>query len=150
RERGEQILLLGWRLSGGEIEAFVFLLDWRGDGLKDFYATRRLTDAEWRQLVEHNTAKGAPLVEVTLAEGRALLEAVLAESRRFSRPLPREYKLTQGTIARRVLEVEEVPSAPRSRSYLAPDLAPEAVISAYAAALHYRDYALAAELLAPG
>src|SRR5262249_36854163 len=57
RQRGEQILLLGWRLPGGEIEAFVFLLDWRGDALKDFYATRRLTDVEWRQLVEHNAAK---------------------------------------------------------------------------------------------
>src|SRR5262249_47886465 len=75
RERGEQILLLGWRLPGGDIEAFVFLLDWRGDGLKDFYVTRRLTDAEWRQLVEHNSAKGASLVEVTLSEGRTLLEA---------------------------------------------------------------------------
>jgi len=150
REQGEQILLLGWRLPGGDIEAFVFLLDWRGDGLKDFYATRRLTDAEWHQLVEHNIAKGAQLVEVTLGEGRTLLEAVLAESQRFSRPLPREYKLTQGTVTRRVLEAKGAPSASRSRSYLAPDLTPEAVISAFAAALHYRDYALAAELLASG
>src|SRR5262249_51760097 len=106
----------------------------------------------WRQLVEHKAAKGALLVEVTLGECHTLLEAVLAESQRFSRPLPREYKLTQRTIARRVLEAEGAPSAPRScsRSYLAPDLTPEAVVSAYAAALHYRDYALAAELLASG
>jgi hypothetical protein len=146
REQGEQILLLGWRLPGGDIEALIFLLDWRGDGLKDFYATRHLADAEWLQLIEHNSAKGAPLVEVTLAEGRALLEGALAESRRYSRPLPREYKLTQGTIARRVLEAEGTPTA--ARSYLTPDLAAGTVVSTYVAALHFRDYPLAAELLA--
>jgi len=31
RERGEQVLALGWRLPDGSLEALVFLLDWRGD-----------------------------------------------------------------------------------------------------------------------
>jgi hypothetical protein len=147
RERGEQILLLGWRLPAGGVEALVFLLNWRNDGLKDFYATRQLTDAEWRELVEHNAAKGALLVEVTLADARDLIEAALAESRRFSRPLPREYRLAPGVVERRVLRVEHPPGEPRS--FVAPDLPPAEVVAAYAAALHFRDYALAAELLAP-
>jgi hypothetical protein len=147
RERGEQILILGWRMPSGTLEALVFLLDWRGDGLKDFYATRGMIDAEWRELVSHNAQKGAPLVEVSLAEGRALLDAALAESRRFSRPLPREYKRENGLIARRVIQAIEPSADPRS--FITPDLSPEEVVSAYVAALHYRDYTLAAELLAP-
>ncbi|MGH2514171.1 MAG: hypothetical protein ACRDHP_00800, partial [Ktedonobacterales bacterium] len=43
RERGEQILILGWRVPTGTLEALVFLLDWRGDGLKDYYRTRGMT-----------------------------------------------------------------------------------------------------------
>ena len=147
RERGEQILILGWRLPSGSLEALVFLLDWRGDGLKDFYRTRQMTDAEWRELLKHNGQKGAPLVEISLAEGRALLDAALAESRRFSRPLPREYKRESGRIERLVLQVAEAPGD--MRSFVTPDLSPEDVVHAYVAALHYRDYALAAELLAP-
>jgi hypothetical protein len=147
RERGEQILLLGWRLPAGSVEALVFLLNWRGDGLKDFYTTRQLTDAEWRELIEHNAAKGALLVEAALADARDLIEAALAESRRFSRPLPREYRLAPGVVERRVLQAEHPPGEPRS--FVAPDLAPADIVAAYTAALHFRDYALAAELLAP-
>jgi len=146
RERGEQILILGWRVPTGKLEALVFLLDWRGDGLKDFYRTRDLTSAEWRELVEHNNQKGAPLVVISLAEGRGLLDAALAESRRFSRPLPQEYKRESRLVDRRVFQA----SAPvtHSRSFVSPDLSPEDIVSAYVAALHFRDYALAAELLA--
>lgn len=146
RERGEQILLLGWRVPDGDLEALVFLLDWRGDGLKDFYRTRRMNEAEWRELVAHNAGKGAPLVEVTLSDARALLEAALAESQRFSRPIPRDYKLESALIQRRILD-NELPASPRT--YVAPDLSPEDVVSAYIAALHFRDYRLAALLLDP-
>lgn len=146
RESGEQIMLLGWRLPAGSIEALVYLLDWRGDGLKDFYVTRHLPDEEWRQLVEHNAAKGPELAEIGVPEARALLEASIAEGRRFSRPLPREYKLTHSLSERRVLSADMPPAPPRS--YVASGLEPEAVVGAYVAALHYRDVALAAELLA--
>ena len=145
RERGEQILILGWRVPDGSLEALVFLLDWHGDGLKDFYRTRHVTEAEWRELLEHNGRKGAPLVEVSLAEGRTLIDAALAETRRFSRPLPREYRRESGIIGRRILEAAE--PLQEMRSLIAPDLAPEEVVSAYVAALHYRDYTLMAELL---
>lgn len=147
RERGEQILILAWRMPTGLLEALVFLLDWRGDGLKDFYRTRGMADAEWRELLAHNGEKGAPLVEVTLGEGRALLDTSLAESQRFSRPLPREYKRESGLVDRRVFQAAEPPA--ELRSFVSPDLTPEDVVSAYVAALHYRDYLLAAELLAP-
>lgn len=147
RERGEQIMLLGWRLPDNRLEGLVFLLDWRGDGLKDFYRTREISDAEWQQLVEHNGQKGAPLTAIELPEGRALLEAVLAEGRRFSRPLPREYKLAHPVIERRVLAATALPAKPRQ--YVTPDLEPAAVVVAYVEALHYRDYLLAWELLAP-
>lgn len=147
RERGDQIVILGWRLPTGALEALVFLLDWRGDGLKDFYRTRSMTQTEWRELLDHNGQKGAPLVEVSLVEGRALLNAALTESRRFSRPLPREYRRESGLIERRVLQEKEAHAG--MRSFVSPDLSPENVVSAYIAALHYRDYALAAELLAP-
>lgn len=147
RERGEQILILGWRVPDGSLEALVFLLDWHGDGLKDFYRTRHMTEAEWRELLEHNGQKGAPLVEVSLAEGRTLVDAALAESRRFSRPLPREYRRESGLIGRRVLQAAE--PLDDMRSLVTPDLAPEEIVSAYVTALHYRDYALMIELLAP-
>jgi hypothetical protein len=147
RERGEQILILGWRLVDGDLEALVFLLDWRGDGLKDFYRTRRMNAGEWAALIEHNGHKGAPLVELTLAEARALLEAALAESRRFSRPLPREYKVDGAVIERRILQAADLPQT--SRAFISPALAPDSVVCAYVAALHHRDYALAALLLAP-
>ena len=147
RETGEQIMLLGWRMPAGGVEALVFLLDWRGDGLKDFYRTRDMSDAEWRQLVAHNAAKGAPLAELTLSDARALLEAAQAESRRFSRPMPRGYKLEARVIERRVLSAAPLP--PDMPPYLRPDLAPEAIVTAYNDALHYRDYALAALLLHP-
>src|SRR5690242_12802867 len=75
----------------GWVEALVFLLYWCGDGLKDFYRTRHMSDVEWHQLVEHNAAKGAPLAELTIPEARALLDAAQAESRRFSRPMTRDY-----------------------------------------------------------
>jgi hypothetical protein len=145
RERGEQILILGWRRSDGDLEALVFLLDWRGDGLKDYYRTRRMRDVEWRQLLEHNGAKGAPLVEVTLAEARALVEATMAETQRFSRPMPREYKVDSHLIERRILSAVEPPTD--VRSYVSPALTSEEVVAAYIAALHYRDYRLAAALL---
>lgn len=147
RERGEQILILGWRVPDASLEALVFLLDWHGDGLKDFYRTRHMTEAEWRELLEHNGQKGAPLVEVSLAEGLTLIDAALAESRRFSRPMPREYRRESGIIGRRILEA----AAPlvEMRSLIAPDLSPEDVVSAYVAALHYRDYMLITELLIP-
>lgn len=145
RERGEQIMLLGWRLADGRMEAFVFLLDWHGDGLKDFYRTREISDAEWHELLEHNGEKGAALVEISLAEGRALLEDALSESHRFSRPVPREYKLAQQLVRQRVVDTAEPAAA--HRSYVTPDLAPEDMAKAYARALHYRDYALIWELM---
>ena len=146
RHRGEQIMLLGWRLPSGGVEALVFLLDWRGDGLKDFYRTRPMTDAEWHELVAHNAAKGALLAEILLPQARILLESALAEGRRFSRPVPREYKIEGRVVARRVLSAEPAPVLP---SGIPPDLGPEEVVAAYIAALHFRDYALAALLLAP-
>src|SRR5258708_22779141 len=88
RERGEQILILGWRLADGDLEALVVLLDWRGDGLKDFYPTRRMNAGEWAALLEHHGQKSAPLAELTLAEARAPPEAGPAEGRRFSPPPP--------------------------------------------------------------
>jgi hypothetical protein len=123
----------------------VFLLDWRGDGLKDFYRTRGMSHEEWLALVEHNRGKGIPLVDVGLAEAHALLNAALGESRRFSRPLPREYKLEATLIDRRILQASEATSS--LPSYVAPDLSAEQVVAAYIAALHYRDYLLAALLL---
>jgi hypothetical protein len=147
RERGEQIMILGWRLPAGRLDALVFLLDWRGDGLKDFYRTREMSDEEWRALLEHNGRKGAPLTEITLTEGRALLEEALAEGRRYSRPLPREYRLSQAVVERRVLDSASTPDG--VRQYVSPDLDPVALVGAYLQALHYRDYLLAWELLAP-
>jgi hypothetical protein len=146
RERGEQIMMLGWRLPDGVLEAFVFLLDWRSDGLRDFYRTRSMTADEWQQLLEHNSAKSGPLTEISLGEARALLTRADAVRKRFSRPEPREYRLERPVIERRLLgNVPEV--APRS-SFIPGELAPEDVISAYVAAAHYRDYALMATLLA--
>ena len=147
RERGEQIMILGWRGSDGRLEALVFLLNWRGDGLKDFYRTRELNDAEWQQLVEHNGQKGAPLVAITLEEGRALLEDALAEGKRFSRPVPREYRAATSLIQRRILDTPPPAAIPPQR--VSPELDPPAVVEAYIRALHYRDYLLAWELLAP-
>lgn len=153
RERGEQILILGWRMPGGTVEALVFLLDWRGDGLKDFYRTRDMQEDEWRELVEHNGNKGAPLTEITLAQGRALIQAALDESKRFSRPAPREYKLESRLIERRVLEIEgggdPDDQLTAQEALIAPDLSPVEVVRAYVAAMHHRDYALAILLLAP-
>lgn len=153
RERGEQILILGWRMPGGRVEALVFLLDWRGDGLKDFYRTRDMQEDEWRELVEHNDNKGAPLAEIPLAHGRALIEAALEENKRFSRPAPREYKLESRLIERRVLEIggasDPDDQLAAQEALVAPDLTPDEVVRAYIAALHHRDYALAMLLLAP-
>lgn len=149
RERGEQILALAWRLPDESIEALVFLLDWRGDGLKDYYRTRGMTEAEWDELIAHNTAKGAPMVDIAPPEARALVEAAMAESRRFSRPLPRDYRLDASLVDRRLLRAVEAPTPDAIRSFITPGLPPEDVARAYVAALHYRDYALAAALLAP-
>ncbi len=153
RERGEQILVLGWRMPSGGLEALVFLLDWRGDGLKDFYRTRDMQEAEWRELLTHNGEKGAPLTEITLVQGQSLIEAALAESKRFSRPAPREYKLESRVIERRVLESGAASSSEdmlaTQESLIAPTLSPEQVVTAYVAALHHRDYALAVLLLSP-
>jgi hypothetical protein len=149
RQEGEQILLLGWRIPSGEIEALVFLLNWRGAGLRDYYATHTLTDAQWTELIEHNAEKDAPLAEVTLAGARALLEAAIAESRRYAQELPREYKLAPNVIERRVFGAD-IPTADRPPLVIAPDLAPDDLVAAYVEALRYRDYALAVELLAEG
>lgn len=145
RETGEQILMLCWRRAAGDFEAFVFLLDWRGDGLKDFYRTRGMSHDEWLALVEHNRGKGVPLVAIGLAEAHALLLAALGESRRFSRSLPRDYKLETSLIERRILQASEAAAA--LPSYVSPDLSAEGVVAAYITALHYRDYLLAALLL---
>ncbi len=147
RERGEQIMILGWRLADGRLEALVFLLDWRGDGLKDFYRTREISGQEWRELVEHNQQKGAPLVEIALGDGRALLEATLAEGKRFSRPVPRDYRLAESLIGQRITTAAEPPAT--TRQYVNPELEPAAVVEAYIQALHHRDYLLVGELLAP-
>lgn len=149
RERGEQILALGWRQADGSLEALVFLLDWRGDGLKDYYRTRSMTDGEWRELIAHNAEKGGAMVEVRLSEAKALVEMALSEGRRFSRPLPRDYRLDAALIDRRLLRTVEAPPPETLRTFITPGLSPEEVVRAYVAALHYRDYALAALLLAP-
>lgn len=149
RERGEQVLALSWRLPDGSLEAMVFLLDWRGDGLKDYYRTRSMSDAEWRELVAHNSTDEAPMVDVRLPEAKALVEAAIAEGRRFSRPLPREYRLDTAQIDRRLLHAVAAPTPESLRSFVTPTLTPEEVVRAYVAALHYRDYTLAALLLAP-
>lgn len=147
RERGEQIMLLGWRLGDGRLEALVFLLDWRGDGLKDFYRTREISSQEWRELVDHNSQKGAPLVAIALGAGRALLEDVLAEGKRFSRPVPRDFRLAEGLIEQRILSAAERPAD--AHSYINPALEPAAVVESYIEALHHRDYLLMWHLLAP-
>ena len=149
RERGEPIMILGWRLADGRLEALVFLLDWHGDGLKDFYRTREIDDREWRELLEHNGQKGAPLVEISLAEGRALLEEALAEGKRFSRPVPREYRLAQSLVQWRIFDAVALPDPGARRRFVSTDLDAEAVVAAYVRALHHRDYQLAWELLAP-
>lgn len=149
RERGEQILALSWRLPDGSLEAMVFLLDWRGDGLKDYYRTRSMSDGEWRELIAHNGEKGAAMVEVRLSEAKALVEAAIAEGRRFSRPLPRDYRLDAALVERRLLRATESPAPDAQRSFITPTLSPEEVVQAYVAALHHRDYALAALLMAP-
>lgn len=146
RERGEQILLAGWRLPSGTIEAFVFLLDWRGRGLRDFYRTRSISDDEWQTLVDHNAGKGAPLVEISLGEAIALVQAALAENLRYSGPTPREYKLESRVVERRMPAALAAPT-PIAR-LIGADLTPTAVVEAYVAALHHRDFPLAAELLA--
>ena len=149
RERGEQILALSWQLADGSLEALVFLLDWRGDGLKDYYRTRSMTENEWRELIAHNAEKGGAMVELRLPEAKALVEAALAESRRFSRPLPREYRLDTALVDRRLLSAVASPAPDALRTFITAALSPEEVVRAYVAALHYRDYALAAMLLAP-
>lgn len=149
RERGEQILALGWRLPDGSIEALVFLLDWRGDGLKDYYRTRDMSEAEWDELIAHNAAKGAPMTHLSLSEAKALVEAALAESRRFSRPLPRDYRLDATLVERRLPQYVEAPTPDAMRTFITTSLSPEDVVQAYIAALHFRDYALAALLFAP-
>jgi hypothetical protein len=146
RETGEQIMILGWRMPDGRIDACVFLLAWRGDGLKDFYRTRELSAEEWSALVQHNGKKGAPLTEISLAEGRALLDLAIAEGKRFSRPTPREYRLASGLLQARVFDATA--PAELTRSFVAPDLGPRATVQAYVAGLHYRDYLLMYELLA--
>jgi hypothetical protein len=146
RERGEQILLAGWRLPSGAVEAFVFLLDWRGGGLRDFYRTRSISDDEWQTLVDHNAGKGAPMVEISLGEAIALVQAALAESARYSRPAPREYKLETRAIERR-MPAERAAPAPIAR-LIGAHLTPAVVVAAYVAALHHRDFTLATELLA--
>lgn len=149
RERGEQILALGWRLPGGSLEALVFLLDWRGDGLKDYYRTRDMTEAEWDELIAHNAEKGAPMTQLSLLEAKALVEAGLAESRRFSRPLPRDYRLDATLVERRLPRSIEAPAPDALRTFITASLSPEDIVQAYITALHYRDYTLAALLLAP-
>lgn len=144
RERGEQILMLCWRMAPEDFEAMVFLLDWRGDGLKDFYRTRRMKDPEWQHLVEHNRSKGVPLVEIDLEQARALLAASLAESRRFSRSLPRDYKIETSIIERRLDTSREPAITPPD--FISTALSPEEVVAAYVSALHYRDYLLVAML----
>jgi len=148
RECGEQILVAGWRLPAGTIEAFVFLLDWRGDGLKDFYRTRSLSDAEWRVLVDHNSSKGAPLVEISLGQAIALVQAALAVGRRFGRPLQREFRLENRVVERRMPAAWGAADTAPHAALIGADLAPAAVVEAYVAALHHRDYTLAAGLLA--
>jgi hypothetical protein len=76
-----------------------------------------------------------------------LLEEALTEGQRFSRPVPREYKQAQALVNQRVLSAAALPET--HRSYVTPDLAPDAVVAAYVRALHHRDYALAWEVLAP-
>ena len=146
RHDGEQILLTCWRVPDGRFEACVFLLNWRGDGLKDYYRTRGLSEPEWLQLREHTEKKGPALRDVTPAECKALLLAAQAESQRFSRPSPREYKVDKSLIARRILR-DDVPSDD-SHVHTPVDLPAADVVRAYIAALHHRDYSLAGELLA--
>ena len=141
--------ILGWRLPNADLEALVFLIDWRGDAVKDFYRTRSMGDAEWDTLVEHNGGKGAPLTEITLAEGRALLRAALAEAQRYSRPMPREYKLAQSLIQRRILD------APAAMRWALRGISLALIYHRRRSSARMsrrsrtRDYALAWELLAP-
>jgi hypothetical protein len=111
RESGEQILLLGWRIPSGEIEALVFLLNWRGDGWRDYYATHTLSDAQWAELIEHNAKKGAPLAELPLAEAHALLDAAHpARAGRTPAEAVEALRIELKHAPRREEEVETVPA----------------------------------------
>ena len=98
-------------------------------------------------MIDHNAEKGAPLAEISLAEARALLDASLAESRRFSRPLPREYKISPGLVDRRVLRADLRPSTRRAPSS-PPTSRPNTSSPPTSPRCSYRDYTLAIELLA--
>lgn len=146
RERGEQIMLLGWQMPDSTIEALVFLLDWRTDGVRDFYRTRSMTLTEWQQLLAHNSEKGGSLVTISPAEARTLIEQAHEVRKRFSRPEPREYRLERQVIERRLFD--GIVARPMTRTFLPVALSAEEIVRAYTNALHHRDYTLLAMLLA--
>ena len=63
--------MLCWRVPQGDYEAMVFLLDWRGDGLKDYYRTRRMREAEreWHSLARVTSPFEGRVLELKIEPG---------------------------------------------------------------------------------
>ena len=142
REQGELPLILSWQRPDGNIQALVFLVDYWGLGLKNFYPTSNLTPDQFHDGLVGRHEKTAPMGEVSLAEGKCLVEEALLYNEWFDEPLPDEFHEYRYMIESKVLEAPVKP--PRRRTFVNPEASPSDLVRY---SLKVPDFGLRYELL---
>jgi len=143
REQGEVPLILGWQRPDGRIQALVFLMDYWGFGLKDFYPTHNLTRRQFHRGLVGSYEKNAPMAEVSLAEGKRLVEEALLYNEWFDEPLPDAFHEYRYMIESKVLEALVRPP-PRRRAFVNPEVGPSDLVRYF---LKVPDFGLRYDLL---
>ncbi|MFQ6015371.1 MAG: tetratricopeptide repeat protein [Anaerolineae bacterium] len=144
REQGEVPLILGWQRPDGKIQALVFLIDYWGRGLKEFFPTHNLTKREFRRDLVGRQEKNIPMVEVSLAEGKRLVEEALLYNDWFDEPLPDQFNEYRFLVESKVLEAR-VQLPPQRRSFINSETTPSDLVHYF---LEMPDFGLRYELLA--
>jgi len=152
REQGEIQLVLYWEqgIDYNDARLLVFLLDFWEEGVKDFFTrtgTKRRVDSEIAEMTSKLT--DVTLTDCTLAEGRRLIEEALSVNKWRGTTPHKDYRHNLPIINQLVWNASDV-GEDRGKTFIDPDLDPEAVAINFIGGWSLGDFGLAYDLLSSG
>lgn len=152
REQGEIQLILCWEqgIDYNEARLLVFLLDFWEEGVKDFFTrtgTKRRVDSEIAEMTSKMT--DVTMTDCTLAEGRRLIEEALSLNKWRGTTPHKDYRYNLPIINQLVWNATDV-GEDRGRTFVDPDLDPEAVVVNFIGGWSLGDFGLTYDLLTGG
>jgi hypothetical protein len=107
----QRSVTVAWERAGGDIQAFVFLLDYGmpwGGAIKDVFITKRMTAAEFqRELIDKQRSnfvgEGMGLYRIRLSRAKATIAAAVEANRKHNIKMSKDYTEFRHLIDRWVL-----------------------------------------------